>query len=56
MGQRIHLDILLDTMIMMLLEHYVSSFHKWLAMLKSLNLISQCLLRLEDKKFLKKCD
>ena len=27
---------LLDIMIMMLLDHYVQGFHKWLAMLKNL--------------------
>ena len=35
----IYLNTLLDTMVMMLLDGYVQNFHKWLAMLKNLNLI-----------------
>ena len=32
-AQKYHLNILLDIIIMMLLDHYVQNFHKWLAML-----------------------
>ena len=46
MLQKVHLNILLDTMIMMLLDHYSESFHKWLVMLENLKAIQQCPLRL----------
>ena len=46
MVQKIHLNTLLDTMIMMLVDHYAWSFHKWLVMLKNLKVIQQRLLRL----------
>ena len=36
MAQRMHLNTLLDTMIMMLLDHYTQDFCKWLLMLKNL--------------------
>ena len=34
MAQRIYLNTLLDTMKMVLLDHFVQDFHKWLAMPK----------------------
>ena len=41
MVQKINLNILLDAMIIMLLDHYAWSFHKWLAILKNLKVIQQ---------------
>ena len=46
MVQKIHLNTLLDIMIMMLLGHYAQSFQKWLAVLKNLTITQQCPLRL----------
>ena len=45
-GTKNSFNTLLDTMIMMLLDHYAWSFYKWLAMLENLKVIQQCLLRL----------
>ena len=55
MAQQIHLNTLLDTMIMMLLDHYAwlamlenlkitmtTNDHKWLAMLENLKVMQQC--------------
>ena len=35
-GKKMHLNTLLDIMIMMLLDHYVSGVHKWLVILQNL--------------------
>ena len=35
-GKKMHLNTLLDIMIMMLLDHYVSGAHKWLVILQNL--------------------
>ena len=51
--QKIHLNNLFDTMIMMLLDHYVWSFHKWLVMLENLKVIQKCPLRLAVNNYLK---
>ena len=53
MAQRMHLNTLLDIMIMMLLDHYVLDFHKWLVMLKNLMKMQQCLLKLTITAFKK---
>ena len=46
MAQKIHLNTLLDTMIMTLSCHYAWNFHKLLVMLKNLRVIQQCPLKL----------
>ena len=46
MIQNIHLNPLLDAIMMILLDHYAYNFHKWLAMLNALKVTRQCLLRL----------
>ena len=45
-GTKNSLNTLLDIMMMMLLDHYVQSFLKWLVMLNTLIVIRQCLSRL----------
>ena len=35
-GKKMHLNTLLDIMIMMLLDHYISGVHKWLVILQNL--------------------
>ena len=45
-GTKIISNTLLDTMIMMLLDHNAWSFHKWLAVSEHLKVIQQCLSRL----------
>ena len=56
MVQKIHSNTLLDIMIMimMLLDCYASSFHKWLAMVENLKVMQQCPLRIAINNFLKK--
>ena len=44
--QKTHLNILLNTGIMVLLDHYPQSFYKWLAMLENFKLTQQHPLRL----------
>ena len=57
MVQKIHSNTLLDIMIMiMLLDCYASSFHKWPAMVENLKVMQQCPLRLGINNFLKKCN
>ena len=51
MVQKIHLNTLLDTMIMMLSDHYAWSFHKWLVMLEGNTTMS---FKISDNKLLKK--
>ena len=50
-AKRKHLNTLLDTMIMTLLDHYVQDFHKCQAMLKNLIKMQQCLLELIINRF-----
>ena len=52
-GQKIHLNTSLDIMIMVLLDHYVKSFLKWLDMLNALIVIRQCLSRPVIKNYKK---
>ena len=42
MVQKNPLNNLLDITIIMLLDQYASSFHKWLTMLENLKVIQQC--------------
>ena len=51
MAQKIPLNTLLDTMIMMLSDHYAWSFHKWLAVLEGNTTMS---FKISDNKLLKK--
>ena len=53
MVQRMHINTLLDTMIMMLLNHYVKDFYKWVAMLENLMKMQQCFLKLTINTFKK---
>ena len=50
-GQNNSFKYLLDTMIIMLLDHYVYGFHKWQAMLENLMKMQQCLLELTIGSF-----
>ena len=51
MVQKVPLNTLLDTMIMMLSDHYAWSFHKWLAVLEGNTTMS---FKISDNKLLKK--
>ena len=52
MVKKAHLSTSLDIMMMMMsLDHYVSSFLKWLDMLNALIIKRQCLLRLVTTKY-----